>query len=247
MDSKLSIVVLTHNDELRIIDCLENLTFGDELIIVDDNSSDRTVELCKQFTRNIFIRPLNSNFSNQRNFALNKARNKWVLFIDSDELVGKDLAQEIQQVIRSKDFSGYFVKRYDSMWGKKLTHGEVGSVSLLRLGRRESGKWYGKVHETWRVVGKTAVLKNSLKHIPHASVFDFVKDVDEYSTLRAIELKENGVKSSALQIVTYPTAKFIVNFFIKQGYKDGIPGFIYAMLMSFHSFLVRGKLYLSQK
>ncbi len=246
MEEKLSIIVLTHNDELRIVDCLENLTFADELIIIDDNSQDRTVELCKQFTRNIYVRSLNSNFSNQRNFALNHAKSKWVLFIDSDELISPDLAKEIKKVIESKEYAGYYLKRYDFMWGKKLKYGEVGSVRFMRLARKESGKWYGKVHETWRVVGRTSELNNSLKHVPHSTVFDFVKDIDEYSSLRSEEQREKGKKASAFQIVAYPTAKFIQNYIFRRGYKDGVAGFVYAMLMSFHSFLVRGKLFLEK-
>lgn len=247
MDNSLTIVVLTHNDELKIVDCLESLVFADELVIVDDNSTDRTTELCKQFTKNIFTHSLSSNFANQRNFALNRAKSKWVFFVDSDEIVSKALRDQILKAIKLKDFAGYYIKRIDRMWGKNLTHGEVGKVRLLRLGRRESGKWHGKVHETWRIIGRTGELSEPLLHIPHATVFDFVEDVDEYSSLRAEELIEKGVKSSAFDVIAYPSAKFIQNYVLRKGYKDGIPGFIYAMLMSFHSFLVRGKIYLRKR
>jgi glycosyltransferase involved in cell wall biosynthesis len=247
MDNSLTIVVLTHNDELKIVDCLESLVFADELVIVDDESSDRTVELCKQFTSSIFIHPLNANFANQRNFALNHTKTKWVLFIDSDEIVSRALRDEIVRAIKEKECAGYYIKRIDRMWGKSLMHGEVGKVRLLRLGRRESGKWHGKVHETWRIIGKTLELSEPLIHIPHSTVFDFVRDVDDYSTLRADELLERAKKPSAIEIVTYPVAKFFQNYVLRKGYKDGVPGFIYAMLMSFHSFLVRAKLYLGKK
>ncbi len=247
MDNTLTIVVLTHNDELKIVDCLESLVFADELVIVDDESSDRTIELCRQFTKNIFVHPLNSNFANQRNFALNKAKSKWVLFVDSDELVSRALRDEILRAVKEKMSAGYYIKRIDRMWGKSLSHGEVGKVSLMRLGRRESGKWHGKVHETWRIIGKTSELSEPLIHTPHSTVFDFVRDVDDYSTLRAEELLERGKRASALEIIIYPTFKFLQNYILRKGYRDGVPGFIYAMLMSFHSFLVRGKIYLKKK
>ena len=244
--NSLTVVVLTHNDESRIIDCLECLGFADELIIVDDASSDRTVDLARSFTDKIYKRDLSGNFSNQRNFALNNAHNPWVLFIDSDEFISERLKNEILSKIQSKSVIGYFLNRVDVMWGKKIIHGEAGEVKLLRLAKIGSGKWHGKVHEVWRVKGKTDELTQSLIHAPHQSVREFIADVDRYSSLRAKELGEAGARSNAFLIAAYPMGKFIVNYFIKKGYKDGIAGFIYAMTMSFHSFLVRGKLYLEK-
>lgn len=243
MQKRLSIVVLTHNDEQRIVDCLECLTFGDELIIIDDNSSDRTKELAKQFTDKIIVHELRSNFSSQRNFALNHAKNEWVLFIDSDEIVTKELKDEILNTIQNFDFAGFFLKRTDYMWGRQILHGEAGEVNLLRMAKKNAGKWHGNVHETWQIVGKKGTFKTPLVHIPHPSMREFIHEVDDYSTLRAIELTEEGKGVSSLSIVLYPLAKFIQNFVFKKGYKDGVPGFIYAMTMSFHSFLVRAKLY----
>lgn len=243
MKNSLSIVVLTHNDESKIVDCLERLGFADELIVVDDKSNDRTVELARQFTDKISIRQLNKNFSNQRNFALNNVHSSWVLFIDSDELVSNALKNEILEAIKKKDVSGFYIKRFDYVWGKKMTHGELSQVRLLRLARKEDGKWHGKVHETWKVIGKVDELTQSLLHVPHQNIREFVSDIDEYSTLRAEELQEKGIHVSFFHIICFPMAKFIQNYLIRQGYKDGIPGILYALMMSFHSFLVRAKLY----
>ncbi len=243
MKSSLSIVVLTHNDESKIVDCLECLDFADELIIVDDNSHDRTVELAKQFTNKIFVRELNRNFSNQRNFALNNVHSSWVLFVDSDELVSKALRDEILQAVEKKGISGFYIKRIDYVWGKKMIHGELSQVKLLRLAKKDDGKWHGKVHETWKVIGRVGELSQTLLHVPHQNIREFVSDIDEYSTLRAEELMEKGISSSVFHIVCFPLGKFIQNYIMRQGYKDGIPGVLYALMMSFHSFLVRAKLY----
>lgn len=246
MGNKISVVVLAHNDELHIVDCLECLGFADELIVIDDNSNDRTVELAKQFTPHVISRSLNGNFSNQRNFALNIVHNSWVLFIDSDEYVNEKLKKEIIEVITNAEYSGYYLKRVDFMWGRKILHGEVGEVRLLRLARKEVGKWHGKVHEMWRVRGKTRQLNNFLLHAPHPTVTEFVDEINLYSSLRASELNDNGYSTSFIEIVLYPVAKFVKNYLLKKGYKDGMPGFLYAMMMSFHSFLARAKLYDSQ-
>lgn len=246
MTPLLSVVVLTHNDELSIVDCMEALLFANEIIVIDDESSDRTIEICRNYTKNIFQKKLNGNYANQRNYALNMVKSNWVLYIDSDEYVSQALQDEIKDAITNKNFSGYFVNRTDFIWGQEIRHGEAGQTKLLRLAQKGSGKWHGKVHEKWKVDGEISELESPLKHVPHKSVFEFIREVDAYSTLRSEELFEKGVKSSAATIVFYPLAKFVRNYFFKMGYKDGIPGFIYAVIMSFHSFLVRGKLYLLQ-
>ncbi len=246
MNNTITAVVLTHNDENRIIDCLESLKFVDELLIIDDNSTDRTVELAMQFTNNIKKHSLNGNFASQRNYAFNYTHSQWVLFVDSDEIVSEKLAREIRRNIQTSGSNGFFVKRIDYMWGKPILHGEAGSVKLLRLAKKDTGKWHGKIHETWRIFGKKEELQNFLIHTPHQSVKEFVQEVNTYSTLRAEELIENKERSSWWKIVAYPTGKFIMNYFLKKGYKDGIPGLLYALIMSFHSFLVRGNLFLKQ-
>jgi len=243
MQNNLSVVILTHNDELRIVDCLESVQFADEIIIIDDESSDRTVELALQYTSKVFKRSLGKNFSDQRNFALNHAHGPWVLFVDSDERVTEELKKEIKESIKKNLYSGYLLKRADYMWGKRLLHGEAGNVKLLRLARKGYGRWRGRVHEAWRIKGNTLELQNPLIHTPHQSVAEFIREVDEYSSLRSNELHERGVKVSIWHVLLYPVAKFILNYGIKGGYKDGVAGFVFAMIMSFHSFLVRGKLF----
>lgn len=239
----LSVVVLTHNDERRIVDCIEQLNFADEIVVVDDNSEDRTIEIAKKYTSSVYIRELQANFSNQRNFALNKVHNEWALFVDSDEYISEKLRDEIYRKLKNTNSNGFYLKRIDYMWGQKILHGEGGDIRLLRLARKNSGKWRGKVHEIWDIKGQTEELSYPLIHTPHQSVKEFIFEIDSYSTLRANELFEKGVKSNIVQIFFYPILKFSLNYIIKQGYKDGIAGFIYAMTMSMHSFLVRAKLY----
>lgn len=244
MKPTLSVVVLTHNDESRIVDCLECLGFANELIVIDDESSDRTLELVRNFTEKIYIRALKNNFSNQRNFALNYVHSNWVFFVDSDELVSAALRDEILSTIRNQEYTGYYIKRFDYVWETKLKHGELSEVKLLRLAKKDAGKWHGRVHEIWNVKGKVGELSHALLHVPHQNVREFVKDVDEYSNLRVEELLEKQINVSFVQIILFPVGKFLRNYLIRQGYRDGVAGFIYSIMMSFHSFLVRSKLYL---
>lgn len=251
--AKFSVVILTKNEENNILDCLETLSEVDEIIIVDDNSSDRTLELVRNLKKKkikICQNFLDSDFSKQRNFGLSKAKNDWVLFVDADERVSPELSNEIKSVVSGQlsDVSGFFIKRVDVMWGRKLKHGETGNMKLLRFAKKGTGKWTGRVHEVWDVKGVTSELKNELIHYPHPTIREFLGEINMYSAIKAEELHRSGVKVSFLSIIIYPKAKFVVNYLLKLGFLDGLPGFIMALMMSFHSFLVRSKLWqLNQK
>lgn len=244
----LTSVVLTRNEEKNIVGCLESIKWSNEIIVIDDNSEDRTVENAQKFGANVFKHSLDDDFSRQRNFGLSKAKGNWLLFVDADERVSDELKNEIidltTQSDRIRQLNAYFIKRTDFMWGKELKHGETGNIKLLRLAKKGCGKWKGKVHEKWLVRGKVGQLKNPLYHYPHQSMTEFLKKISYYTDLRVKELCEKKVKAQWWSIILYPKAKFIVNYFIKRGFLDGISGLIHALMMSFHSFLVRGKLWI---
>lgn len=242
---KFSGVVLTKNEEENIEECIKTLDFCDEILIVDDNSDDETVKNAEQLNDpriKVYRRGLDNDFSSQRNFALEKAKNDYVLFIDADERISDKLREEI--LLLGPEFDGYFVKRLDTMWGRELKYGETGDIYLLRIGNKEKGRWEGSVHERWKIRGRTRKLRNSLKHQPHPTVSQFLSEINRYTDIRAEELFKKGIKSSFLSIIIYSKGKFLLNYIIKLGFRDGIQGFLNALFMSFHSFLVRGKLWL---
>lgn len=238
-------IILTKNEEKNIKDCLKSLSWCDEKIVIDDKSEDRTLEIAQKLGTKAYSHRL-INFSDQRNFGLEKAKNDWILFIDADERIPQALWYEIMQYVNEpiENFNGFFLKRIDVIWGKELKHGESGTLKLLRLGKKGNGKWKGIVHEKWNISGKTETLNNPLYHYPHATVGDFLQKINKYTDLRAKELYEQGIRTNWFLILLYPKTKFILNYFIRLGFLDGLPGLITAIMMSFHSFLVRGKLWL---
>lgn len=240
----ISAVVLAKNEEKNIVDCLERLSFCDEILVIDDNSHDRTVEIARKNGARVIVHSLNDDFSKQRNYGLKMATYDWVLFIDADERVNNNLANEIRRKIAEGKYNAFFVKRIDTIWGKRLKYGEIGSKWLLRLGRKDAGKWAGMVHEGWIIHGRVGELNNELDHYPHQSIEEFLKEINYYTTIRANELFKEGEKVHWYNIIFYPKAKFLINFFFKRGFLDGIQGLVFALMMSFHSFLVRGKLWL---
>lgn len=249
----ISAVVLTKNEEKNIVDCLESISFCDELIIVDDFSDDRTVELAEKYFMNnkklkIFKRKLDGDFSSQRNFAMEKAKSEWILFLDADERATPLLKKEIiYKIDELKHIDGFFVNRTNVLWGKPLRFGEFLGEKRIRLGKKKSGAWVNKVHEVWNVKGHIQTLNNPILHYPHESLDEFLKKINSYSEIRAKELYVKGVRSNILKIVFYTKSKFLYNYFLRLGFLDGIRGLFVALLMSLNSFLVRGKLWKMQE
>ncbi|SRR5260221_290630 len=242
----ISAVILTKNEEKNIEACLKTLLWCDEIILIDDNSSDTTVAIAQKLGAKVYVRALSNDFASQRNFGLEKARGDWIFFTDADERVSESLAFEIQTklTMQLNHALGYFVKRMDTMWGHQLRFGETGNTRLLRLGRKNAGMWQGEVHERWSMQGNVADLQNPLLHFPHQTLTEFLQEINFYTDIRAKELFVQKITVDWWEIILYPKVKFIVNYFIKLGLLDGIPGLLVALLMSFHSFLVRGKLWI---
>lgn len=242
----LTVIVLAKNEEKNIVRCVNSLLFCDEILIVDDNSTDSTVRKIKSLHDpkiKVFSRDLVS-FSDQRNWAIEKAEGVWVLFIDADEIVSPKLQSEIQKNIDKGDFDAFRIKREDILWGKRMKRGELLNFRLTRLAKKNAGKWIGAVHEVWDVQGAVGVINEPILHVPHESISNFLDEVDNYSTIRSEELFSHNVSSNVFSIILYPLSKFIVNYFFKKGFLEGNRGLILALMMTLHSFLVRAKLYL---
>ncbi|MFZ2025107.1 MAG: glycosyltransferase family 2 protein [Microgenomates group bacterium] len=253
----ISCVILTHNNEKNIEPLLEMMHWCDECIVVDDDSTDKTRDIAKRAGAIVVKHALQNDFAAQRNIGLaiakGPARNAsqsdaggdWILFVDSDELVSPLLAQEIQAIVKdaNSEAQGYYMKRIDTMWGRELRHGETRDVRLLRLARSGAGKWKREVHEVWDVTGGTKTCMHPLSHSPHPDVPTFLAQINRYTTINAAVFYAAGIRANVGTIVMYPVAKFFQNYIIKLGFLDGTVGFVHAMMMAFHSFLTRAKLW----
>jgi len=245
----LSVIILTHNNKETLEKTLASVAFCDEIIVIDDYSTDATVTLAKKHHANVYQRHLSDDFSGQRNFGLSKATHEWVLFIDSDESIPEALKKEILENISQEGDQyegsvGYILKRQDIFFGKPLLHGETACIQLVRLGKKDAGKWIRPIHEIWDIPGQKKVLMTPLVHIAHTDLREFVADINRYTTMNAAYLYGHHVSVSLWSILTYPSGKFIQNYFLRRGFLDGTAGFIMAMMMSLHSFLTRSKLYM---
>jgi glycosyltransferase involved in cell wall biosynthesis len=242
----LSVVILTKNEEKNLEKLLPTLALAEEVVIVDDNSVDKTLKIAEDFGARVYKRKLDNDFAAQRNFGLEKATGNWILFLDTDEEISKELSNEITQLVSNPLIrtQGYHLKRQDFLWGKLMTGTEAGRTKLLRLIKKGKGKWARRVHEYIIAPENTSVLKNNLIHYPHTTLGEFIKDINYYSTIHAEENRNEGKKASLAKIIFYPAGKFINNWLILGGYKDGGQGFVVSLMMSLHSFLSWSKLWL---
>ncbi len=240
----LSTIILTHNSQDTLPRTLKSVAFSDEVIVIDDASTDNTQRIAKKAGVRIVLRALKGDFAAQRNAGLREASHEWVLFVDADETVSHTLAHEIREAIGRMDVQGFYLKRDDVVWGRVVRYGETAHVKLLRLARKGAGTWVRPVHEVWNVTGPVGTLNTPLQHTPHPDVAHFLADINDYSTINARHLFDTGVRTSWLFIIGYPIAKFIHNYIMRLGFLDGMPGLLIALMMSFHSFLTRGKLWM---
>ncbi len=244
---KLTVVILTKNEEDKIEQAIKSSQFADEILLIDDYSTDKTLEIAQKYKVNIVQRRLNNNFSQQRNFAFKHIRGEWIFFLDADEVITTELKEDIKKVLSKKSkYSAFYIKRRNIFWGRILKHGELRlyyKKGKIRLVKKNSGFWKNPVHEFYNPNGPTKRLDNFINHYSHEGIKDFIKKINLYSSIRAKELQKQGKKSSIFQILIYPIVKFKMNYIFKLGFLDGAAGFVYCFMMSFHSFLVRAKLY----
>lgn len=244
---KLTVAILTKNNADSINRAIASVSWADEVILIDA-STDETVILVEKLVPAKKLRVIRlaeeHDFAKLRNRALELAKYKWVLYLDADEEVSQNLKQEIETAIKDQETQGYSLSRQDFFLGRWLKFGETQNLLLLKLGRKNSGKWERRVHEVWRINGAVKTLKNPLLHYPHPTVGEFVARINRWTSLDAAEFYDSGGRSTFAKIIAYPAGKFLRNYFIKQGFRDGMPGLIFAVFMSFHSFLTRAKLYM---
>ena len=235
--NKLSCIVLTKDCESYLKTCLQNLKWVNELIVMDDYSSDSTVKIAKRFGAKIYKRNLNNNFAKQREFCLSKASNKWVLFVDSDEVVTKKLQKEIQSALKDPKFTSYRIPRKNIYLNKELQGGEWGKGNLTRLMKKGTGKWVRNVHEYWVSSDEKGQLNNYLLHHSPKSIQSFLGRLTYFPLIHASEKRKEKKAGEFWKILVFPVVKFARNYILRGGYKDGIHGFVLGMLLSFHSFL----------
>ena len=219
---KLSVCILTKNEEKNIERCLENVKdIADEIIIVDDFSSDRTIEICRKYTDKIFKRELKNDFSAQRNYAISKATGDWILMIDPDELVTQELKEKIKKLIENKEIDCYKIKFLKCIGGKYIKYGFGSPEFHLRLFKKGKAAFKKAVHEIVEASGN--VKSTDFFGIIHYGEELLPKEKIARQLFYAkLEAKEGSFLKTILAI-----PYVIWCFFSKKGFLDGWLGVRY--------------------
>ncbi len=240
----LSVTVITWNEEERLRPCLESVSWADEIIVVDAESTDKTVQVAREFTDRIWVRPW-PGFADQKNFALEQAVGKWVLSLDADEQVTPELRREIEAVVaRGGPTDGYAIPRKNIFWGAWIRHGRLYPDYQLRLFKRGSGRFVERaVHESVEVRGTVGRLQSPLLHQSYRSLEEFLGRSNRYSTLAAEEWIRQGRRVGLADLALRPLGRFLSMYLLHGGFLDGWRGFLLAGLYAHYVFLRTAKVW----
>ena len=233
--ARLSVVVVTLNEEERLRACLESAAWADELIVVDALSQDKTVQIAREFTDRVIVRAW-PGFAAQKNFAIDEAGGDWILSLDADELVSAELRDEIARVLAENGpHDGYRTPRRNIFWGQWVRHGGLWPDWQVRLFRRGRGRFVDRVvHESVEVMGSVGRLESPLIHPSYRDVSDFLARSDRYSTLAAEEWLRSGKRVRASDMVLRPLGRFLSMYVLRRGFLDGARGFLLASLYAYY-------------
>jgi glycosyltransferase involved in cell wall biosynthesis len=242
-----SVYVLTTNNRRTIEPCLKSLSWAEELVVVDSFSQDGSYEICKQYTNKTFQRSWTGH-RDQYQYAADLTTRDWIMFVDADEEIPPELAEEIRAEISRKanDTDGYFVYRRTYYLGRWIRYGGWYPDGEIRLYRRSKGRWEGGLHAKLVVDGKIGVLKNQYRHYTYGNISDQIQTIDQYSKIAAQDLLESGEGFSLLKLLFHPPFRFMKEYFLKRGFLDGIPGLIIAVSTAYFTFIKYAKFWESR-
>lgn len=240
---KLTVIIPAFNEENYLEAALRSIGFADEIIVVDSYSTDRTVEIAKSHTDKVFQREFD-NFSNQKNFALEKATGDWVLFLDADERIPYPLQLEITEAIEKDTYGGYKLNFPHFFMNRFLYHH---SNDVLRLVKRRGAHYTGPVHEKLQCEGPIGKLKHPVLHFTYKGLEHYISKKERYAWFQAEQLEQKGKKGSLLLMFVKPSYRFFSSYILRGGFRDGIPGLVVSAINSYGVFSRYAKLILLQR
>ncbi|MCD5397812.1 glycosyltransferase family 2 protein [candidate division NPL-UPA2 bacterium] len=241
----ISVCIITKNEEKNIRKCLESVKWADEIVVIDSFSTDRTVEICQDYTDKAFPHKYEGQVE-QKNFAVSQATNDWILALDADEQLSAELAEEIKKELEENrgQWSGYYFSRSTYYLGKWIRHGGWYPDYNLRLFNKNKAHWGGENPHDRIIIreGKIKRLKNSLFHY-YGNLNRHLNTVNNFSSISALVRQAEGKRFRLGKLVFHAAVKFLETYIYKHGFLDGLPGFIISGVSSFYVFTREAKLW----
>ena len=242
--AKVSAVIITFNEERRISRCLDSVKeIADEIIVVDSFSTDGTRQICLEHGTRFFEHPF-KGYSEQKNYANSLAQFDYILSLDADEVLDKELIQSIQNVKNNPGCDAYSMNRVVNYCGSWIRHGSWYPDRKIRLFRKEKARWEGLIHEALSMPEKstTGSLKGEILHYSYDSIEGHIAQLDKFTTLSARALFLEGKKAGFLKLYFSPFLSFLKGFFLRLGFLDGYHGVLICFVNAFASYVKYAKL-----
>ncbi|MBQ8571125.1 MAG: glycosyltransferase family 2 protein [Kiritimatiellae bacterium] len=243
---KISVCIITFNEEKNIRRCLESVKWADEIIVVDSFSTDSTEAICREYTDRFFKHRW-MGYKTQKNIARSLAKNEWVFSIDSDEEVSQELYSEIYNLFKNgvdDSVSAFELPRMVWFLNKWIRHGDWYPDYLPRLYRKSCGRFVGQeIHERIGIDGKIQRLKTPLHHYTYDDITHQLNTLNKFTSCSADSLNEKNrsLCSAIVGMLFRAPFRFFRCYFIKRGFLDGMPGFIIATVSAFNVFVKYAK------
>ena len=242
--TKISAIIPTLNEEIHIEAAIKSVDFADEIIVIDSFSKDKTVEFAEKHNVKIIKREFD-DFSSQKNFAISKAKHAWIYVLDADERVTPEVRKEILEAVQNpKNNVGFYVRRSFYFTGKNINYGGCQRDKVVRLFLKEYSSYEGVVHETIKANGKLGFFKNKIEHYSYKNYNHYISKMNHYGELRAKQYLKNNKKVNLYHVLIKPPARFFIHYFIRLGFLDGFPGFIFAKAQAYGVYVRYIKLWL---
>lgn len=243
---KLSVVISTRNRADSLERTLRSVKgFADELIVVDNESTDETAVVAKRFGAHVFRRKNNLMLNANKNFGFSKASGDWILCLDDDEVVTQELATEIRTAMDDASHTGYWIPRKNMIFGKWIRHGIWWPDRQLRLFRRGMGRYAElHVHEYIEATGSTGTLSEPYVHHNYDTLAQYLDKMQRIYTENEVrKYRAAGYRVHWRDAIRFPASDFIKLYVAERGYRDGLHGLVLAVLQAFYSFIIFVKLW----
>ena len=241
MKKKLTALLIVKNEEHRVRNCLESVKWADEIVVIDGYSTDKTIDICKEYNAKIVQHKFDGSFETDCNLGIDSSSGDWIIKLDADEIVADNLKKDIKAVLEDdREYSAFKFKRKNFFLGHFMKYGGWYHYSL-HFFKRSKARYKGEVHETLIVDGNIGQLEGDCEHYPFNSLSEFIQRHNRYADIEAKKILDlSGVLD--LKVIMYnlkikPIKRFWKFYVKKQGFREGIYGFIFSVLFAWVHFL----------
>ena len=231
---RVTAVLITLNEELNLKRTLPQVSWCDEIIVVDSGSTDNTVQLCRNFGCKVVHRAFDG-YGSQKKYAVSLSRNNWILSLDADEVLSDELVDEIKNEMIAPKAAGYLLPMNLVFLGKEFTFGKESNRFFLRLFNKQLGNFNDlKVHEGIELIGEKIKFKNKILHYSYQDISQYFKKLNTYSSFGAKLAFEKGKNKSVFTIISTIPLNFIKYYLLHGNILNGANGFYWSVFNTYY-------------